>query len=132
MKRIVVDASFAGAWFLTDELNAEADVVLQQVAEGGIEIVIPSLWHYEIANLLGSARRRKRLSVAAAEKAANLLQQIPLGQVDIPDSIATQRILGLAQQHHLSAYDAAYLELSQRLGIPLLTADHKLRQVANR
>jgi predicted nucleic acid-binding protein len=36
----------------------------------------------------------------------------------------------LARSHGLSAYDAAYLELAMRRGLPLATLDAKLRSAA--
>lgn len=36
----------------------------------------------------------------------------------------------LAAQHRLTSYDAAYLELSLRLGLPLATSDKPLIQAA--
>jgi predicted nucleic acid-binding protein len=38
----------------------------------------------------------------------------------------------LARTHHLSAYDAAYLELAIREGLPLATLDDDLRRAAAR
>ena len=39
-----------------------------------------------------------------------------------------QSVLPLARDHGLSAYDAAYLELSVRYNTPLATLDRKLRK----
>jgi predicted nucleic acid-binding protein len=38
--------------------------------------------------------------------------------------------MGLARNHRLSVYDAAYLELAQREGIPLATLDADLQKAA--
>ena len=43
---------------------------------------------------------------------------------------AFQQILSGARQHNLSAYDAAYLELAIREGLPLATLDNDLRKAA--
>jgi predicted nucleic acid-binding protein len=36
----------------------------------------------------------------------------------------------LARSHNLSAYDAAYLELAMRRGVPLATLDEQLKDAA--
>jgi predicted nucleic acid-binding protein len=40
------------------------------------------------------------------------------------------RTLELARVHRLSAYDATYLELAERLGLPLATLDGSLARAA--
>lgn len=43
---------------------------------------------------------------------------------------AWSETMQLARAHHLSAYDASYLELAIRLGLPLACLDGKLRAAA--
>ena len=38
----------------------------------------------------------------------------------------------MAEQYRLTAYDAAYLELAQRNGLPLATLDEALQAAANK
>jgi predicted nucleic acid-binding protein len=40
-------------------------------------------------------------------------------------------ILGLARAHALTAYDAAYLDLALRRGLPLATLDDDLKKAAS-
>ena len=40
--------------------------------------------------------------------------------------------MSLAREHGLTAYDAAYLELAMRLGLPLATGDRDLKSAAAR
>lgn len=130
MKQVVADASFCGAWILEDEFSAQADQLLVQISKGSVELIVPVLWHYEMNNLLRSALRRKRLSEEDLWNALESLGQIPLAHEDLPESPARKRILHLALQFDLSSYDAAYLELADRLKIPLHTADTKLKAAA--
>lgn len=46
------------------------------------------------------------------------------------DSRALTTILRLAETHRLTTYDASYLELAMRLGVPLATLDKSLRHAA--
>lgn len=130
MKQAVADASFCGAWILADEFSGKAEQLLSLIIQGKLELVVPSLWHYEMNNLLRSAHRRRRLSEEDAREALVTLNQIPLTMEDLPEGPARKRILHLALQFDLSSYDAAYLELADRHKIPLHTADAKLNAAA--
>ena len=57
MKRVVVDASLAGAWLLPDEQSDAAAEILRQILDGRRELAVPDLWPYEMMNLLVSAGR---------------------------------------------------------------------------
>lgn len=127
MNIVVADASFCGAWILPDEVSAAAEDLLEKVLRGTVELRMPSLWSYEMANLLKSACRRGRLSRKAVRDAAEALGHVPVRFMDVPNAASRIRILEIALKHDLSAYDAAYLELAQRFKAPLRTADKNLR-----
>jgi predicted nucleic acid-binding protein len=61
----------------------------------------------------------------------DMLDRLP---VDSDSQIAVaslgQRILRLGIEHGLSAYDASYLELAMRRGLPLATQDERLLRAA--
>jgi len=44
--------------------------------------------------------------------------------------VAPDNLFAVGERHGLSAYDAAYLELAQRRGIPLATGDDGLKRAA--
>jgi len=59
-----------------------------------------------------------------------LLRKLPI-ETDAETALrAGGDILALARQQQLSVYDAAYLELAMRLGIPLASVDGLLRKAA--
>ena len=128
---MVLDASFAAAWILPDEATAEAESCLRRMLDGELELVTTALWHYEMCNLLNTAVRRKRLDEASADRALELLQQLTMPVHDHQDPLWQRRMLSLARRFGLSAYDAAYLELADRLQCPLLTADHQIRKASH-
>lgn len=132
MKQVVADASFCGAWILAAEFSEEADRLLSQLIKGTVQLVVPALWHYEMMNLLRSALRRKRLVPEDVSEAIDALEQVPIILEDLPGGPARRRIFHLAVQFDLSAYDAAYLELADRLKIRLVTCDAKLKAAAKR
>ena len=131
MTRIVADASLCGAWVLPDEASPRAEKVLRSILKGDIELWVPALWTYEMTNLLLSAHRRKRIEEEAVLEALTLLAKVPIEHADVPESQARERMVRFALRFGLSAYDAAYLELSDRLQAPLHTSDGPLGKAAN-
>ena len=127
MKHAVVDASYAGAWVLPDEHSDEAERFLKTVFDGTVALGAPDLWHYEMCNLLAMAARRGRIGEAQALEGMELLSAMPIIFYDHHGNLSRRRMLLLAARFSLSAYDAAYLELADRLQCSLLTNDDALR-----
>lgn len=127
----VIDSSAAMAWALPDEHSPHAEKILSRITAES-SLWIPALWWYEVANVVAMARRRKRLNEAQGARILELLSLFPL-QVDAPPGPASaSRLTQLAQEHSLSAYDAAYLELAERRGLALATFDHDLIRAARK
>ena len=93
---------------------------------------VPALWWYEIANALLMAQRRKKLGEAERIRLVELYRRLPIRTDVVLDSDSMWRFQGLAIEYHLSAYDAAYLELAQRRGLGLATVDRLLRGAAQK
>lgn len=127
---LVVDASFAGAWLLPDEHAPAAGAVLETIVNGEEQMLVPELWTYEIANLLLSAHRRSRITEAQVIEAQDLLGAVPRTTYDHHDLLTQNRLVRLAIRFGLSAYDASYLELADRIQCPLQTGDQKLHAAA--
>lgn len=125
----VVDSSVAMAWTLPDEHSARAEAIVSRVTEEN-SLWIPALWWYEVANVVATARRRKRLSEAQGARVLELLSRLPLESDVPPGPAAAARLAQLAHEHSLSAYDAAYLELAERRGVALATFDQDLIRAA--
>ena len=125
---IVVDASVALAWCLSDEEDELAERVLVQVAsDGGIA---PAHWPLEVANGLLAAERRGRLEVTDSDRARRLLADLQIEIIPIELSTAAGMVLDTARSHGLSAYDAAYLDLANFRGLALATLDTDLSRAA--
>ena len=71
--------------------------------------------------------RRGRLSELLTERFLRVLSHLPISSDDTPDE---RRVMALARRHRLTVYDAAYLELAQREGVPLATLDGALAAAA--
>ncbi|WP_414566633.1 MULTISPECIES: type II toxin-antitoxin system VapC family toxin [unclassified Anabaena] len=128
--QFVLDCSVAISWCLVDENNDYANAILAMMPDA--EAFVPGIWFLEIANVLLVAERRNRMTNEQSEIAIALLQSL-LIQVDIATATnALDATLTLGRQEGLAAYDAAYLELALRLGLPLATIDTRLREAAIR
>ena len=124
----MLDASFTFEWLFQDEASSEGYAALAVIGRDGA--VIPALWLAEITNVLGIAKRRGRIDAAGLQEALRLLRSLPLF-VDEPPSLAwSEPVLQLMRAHRLTAYDATYLELARRRGLPLATKDRDLLAAA--
>jgi predicted nucleic acid-binding protein len=124
----VLDASVTLAWCFEDEGGDYAVAVLDALRSS--EAVAASLWPLEVTNGLLTAERRGRLEREAAGQFAHLLLSLPIAIDPVARRRSFETIHGMARTHGLSSYDAAYLELAVRLGVPLATLDGRLKAAA--
>jgi predicted nucleic acid-binding protein len=124
----VLDGSTALAWYFKDEASAYADAVAASFP--GAQAIVPSLWHLEIANAVLMGERRRRSTEAQAIKWLASLSSLPITVDDETVARAWSDTPHLARTHSLSAYDAAYLELALRRGLPIATLDQRLKDAA--
>jgi predicted nucleic acid-binding protein len=124
----VLDNSIVMAWSFEDETDEYAEAVLDRMPTASA--VVPVLWPLEVANALLMGERRKRSSEAETIKWTGILAALPIVVDADTNAHAWFETLSLARGHDLSAYDAAYLELAIRRGLPLATIDKKLKIAA--
>lgn len=127
-EEFVLDSSMAVAWSFEDETNDYADHVQGQLATK--RAVVPLLWPLEVANALLVGERRKRSTEADTARWTAMLAGLQIRVDEQTNSSAWTTTLALARRHKLSAYDAAYLELAIRRGLPLATLDEQLKAAA--
>jgi|SRR3989344_9011240 len=125
MRSIIVDSSVALKWFYQDEeMSENANSVLNDSKNKSLQILVPELWLYEIANSFKSSIKAGRLNIRSARSYLEDLQDIK------PVFVAFQSIMDLslvlANKFDISIYDASYLALAKLQNIPFYTADHKL------
>ena len=130
MTDLVLDASVALTWCFKNEATAAADRVLERLAAEAASV--PAIWHLEIANVLALSERRRRITPAGSAEFIALLETLEIVIDEETPSRALGRVLDLARAERLTAYDAAYLELAMRLGIPLASKDDNLCDAAER
>lgn len=124
----VLDASTTLAWCFDDEAVPLADACLVELSR--TDAVVPALWKLEVTNVLLVAERRGRISAADGDRFWTLLNGLPIA-VD-EDEPAVESLLAIGRELGLSAYDAAYLELASRRGLPIATSDARLRDACAR
>jgi predicted nucleic acid-binding protein len=125
---VVVDSSATLAWVYADETTKAINEVFAGVNERGAWV--PALWRLEVANVLEMGVRRGRHDAAFRDATLEDLALLPIGVDPDTDRHAWGATMRLANRHKLTVYDAAYLELAQRRGLPLATLDKDLRQAA--
>jgi predicted nucleic acid-binding protein len=123
---IVIDATVTVAWFFQDESSTASEAVLDRLRDN--EAIVPPLWQLEVTNALLVAEARGRLSEAQAARLLALLAQLPINIDQSPtDTVAVH---ACARRHNLSAYQASYLVLAERLALSLATADGALAEAS--
>ena len=121
----VVDSSVAISWVTPSQASFTTDQLLERVT-AGTPFVVPLLWSFEVANTLMILKRRKRIATEEWDNArATLSRLTPIVDEEGP-KLALIKISKLADNPSSSVYDAAYLELALRRGLPLATRDGAL------
>jgi predicted nucleic acid-binding protein len=126
----VIDNSVVITWCFKDENSQYSDFILNKFES--LTAIVPSIWPLEVTNVLLVAERRKRISEADSVRFIALLSELPI----IVDQESPERmikeIFALARKHNLSSYDASYLDLAMRKGLPIATLDKNLLAAAKR
>ena len=127
--RFVLDNSVAMRWLLKDgsaERLAYADKVLGLLMHDSAQAIVPGVWPLEVANVIVKAQAKGLVSEARAAVFIGLLGDMGISV----DTRTAERAMGdtlqLARRYQLSSYDASYLELALREGLPLATLDADL------
>ncbi len=116
------------AWAFEDEADAYADSALEALSREGA--AVPGVWGLEVTNALVVGERRERLAPADSIRFLTLLRELPL-EVEETSLDGLNGLLDLARDQNLSSYDAAYLYLAMRRGMPLASRDEGLRRAAS-
>lgn len=126
---IVLDSSVTISWLYSEQSTKAIAEIESRVIEHGA--FVPSLWRLEVANILEMGVRRGRHNSTFRDATLGDLALLPINIDPETDRQAWGPTVRLAEQHRLTLYDAAYLELALRRGLPLATLDSELRSAAN-
>jgi predicted nucleic acid-binding protein len=92
----------------------------------GADLIAPASIHFEIGNAFSAMLKRHRITIAQAQVAMALYQNIPIRFVEIELPVT----LEIADQLSIYAYDAYLIRASEKYGAPLLTLDKALQHHA--
>ena len=126
----VLDASVALMWCFETDASGYANAVLDSLASA--TAAAPAIWPLEIGNALIVAERRGLSETADSTRFLSLLRKLPITLEQETPRRMFGEILTLARDQQLSTYDASYLDLAMRSGLPIATRDRALRQAARR
>jgi predicted nucleic acid-binding protein len=124
----VVDNSIVMAWCFEDEATKYTDAVQEMLINH--RAFVPAIWPLEVANVLLAAERKKRISKADSGRFIALLSQMPIEVWQSEPDRVFHDTLNLARQHKLSSYDASYLTLAIRMGLPIASLDKAIIRAA--
>jgi predicted nucleic acid-binding protein len=127
----VADSSIGIGWVHPGQATELTRRLLAE-AQGGATVVVPSVWHLEVANALLVAVRCKLMNNTHRRNGLALLSQFRLAVDDQTWIQAFAATSELAAQHSLSVYDASYLELAKRKALPFGSRDEPLRAAARK
>ena len=133
MTDFVLDNSVAMRWLFESENASDqryAEAVLKSMANS--DALVPNLWHLEAINVLGGAEKRGETSSAEIERFISQLENLPVHVDPLTSHQAFNRTLALVRAYKLSGYDASYLELAIRQGLPIATLDKNLAKAAKK
>lgn len=127
-----MDASVVAKWVLTGEPHQENAVRLKdEYISGHVGLSSLSLIVEEVASALWKAVRRDRIPEGDAVEAMRLLSDLKIELYELSWS-QTAEALSMACELSLTVYDASYVYLSHRLGVPLITVDNALYESAGK
>jgi len=124
----VLDASVTMAWALPDEQNEYAARVLRFLQTSAA--AAPQMWMFEVAHTIAVSERRARMR---ERDTTDFLQELKLLRIAVEDTTPTlERLVLAGRAYDTSVYDAAYLDLAMRRGLPVATSDGLMRSAAER
>ena len=129
----VLDSSVTMRWFFGDGKPQElayAGKVLDAMRQDSA--LVPMTWGLEVANVIVRAEAKALVTEARSGAFLEMLEGVDIEVDAATFAHALSGTLQLARRYKLSAYDASYLELALRLGVPLATLDEDLQKAAKK
>ncbi len=125
---LIIDASVAIAWAIEAQANELTRASLVSVIADGF--IAPHHFPIEVAHGLLRAEQRHRASRNDNDIFLLDLKKLTMRLDEPVDLERLDQIVTLGRRYMLSGYDAAYLELALRTGLPLATRDAALVRAA--
>ena len=131
MTEFVLDASVAISWCFPGDATEDTPYSRRILRELIVnDAIVPEIWAFEVANnIFVSHNKRKRISEQQVTEYLTLLKALPI-RVESQPIWSNVDLESFARRWDIAAYDAAYLSLALRRGLPLATSDEVLKQKA--
>ena len=129
----VLDNSVTMRWFFGDGKPQElayAGRVLEAMKDDSA--IVPVTWGLEVANVIAKAESMALVTEARSGAFLEMLENVDIEMDAATLAHSLTDTLQLARRYKLSSYDASYLELALRLGLPLATLDADLLKAAKK
>ena len=124
---LVPDASVLLKWILRSDDEPDRDRALALKSawlDDACDLVVPTLWVFEVGNVLGLKEPTMAASLLQAMLDLGIREEAPRGY--------SAAIVGLMRDHRVTFYDAAYHALAIRHRGTMLTADRAYVKKAGR
>jgi predicted nucleic acid-binding protein len=118
--RIVPDASVGVKWIIAEEQSDFA----ARLNGPEYELVVPDLFHLELANVIWKQFRRGEVDAAAARELRELVTGLPVERINT--NALLPAALDIAMQHRRTVYDSVYVALALRERCQFVTAGLRL------
>jgi len=125
----VLDNSVTMRWCFEQTSTPYSEAILQEMRNGA-EAVVPVLWLYEVASVLAKAQRNGSITSDKVNRFLDDLRSFPIKVAQERIDLIFTDVHRLAVQYGLTGYDASYLELAIRKGLPIATLDEDLQKAA--
>jgi predicted nucleic acid-binding protein len=122
----VLDNSVVSGWILHDQACAYCESIAIRLQ--AVRAIAPPLLQLEYTNVMRTACKRQKMIAAQAHQIVAMLAELPIA-IDNA-SLHPSQVLDLALRYDLTSYDAVYLDLALRRGVPIATRDQALANAA--
>lgn len=123
-----MDCSVTAGWVIGSQADNYTMAVLDRLQVS--KALVPSIWLYEVANMLLSAEIKKSITREESSAFYKMLKGLSFEIVHKNEEEWSELLLWMSKTHRLTAYDTAYLYLAMDRGYPLATRDFKLESAA--
>ncbi|MFB0936271.1 MAG: type II toxin-antitoxin system VapC family toxin [Propionivibrio sp.] len=127
----VLDNSVVMRWLFADGSQEAIDYsarILDLLQHEDNAAAVPCVWALEVGNVIVRAEAKGVLQEARSAEFLGILQDMSIETDPRSTTHALGDTIQLARRYGLSTYDASYLELALREGLPLATNDQALRK----
>jgi predicted nucleic acid-binding protein len=125
---LVLDVGIPESWLLTHQGNLYTSEVMTRVGRDGA--IVPATWPVQLAGVARASEARGQKSGPEVDRFFAQLCHFPIRIDDETSVRAWSDTLNLSRSRRVSVFDAAYLELALRFGLPLATVSRTLRRAA--